>query len=171
LDKKALDEIEARLLEVNTMVQKLDASIRVAAFEFLKPYIAGHNIVVPKDKPAGHHEDSPTGGETDDLAALIEGHASDKPSHNAKLLSAYWFSQYGSAPFSMKWIKDTAASSGLTVPESVDMTFRAAKAKGKGVYEPLGEKGLVKPTIAGETYLKHTFGVKKGAKTPPAVSE
>ena len=48
LDKKAFEAIETRLLEVNKVIEKLDASIRVAAFEFLKPYIAGGIITAPK---------------------------------------------------------------------------------------------------------------------------
>lgn len=170
MDKKQFEEIEERLLKLNKVVEKLDSSIRVAAFEFLKPYITGGTIAVPKDKHE-KQEDSPASGGADDLAELIEKHPSDRPSHNAKLLSAYWFSQYGSAPFSTKWIKDTAGSSGLTVPEAVDMTFRQAQSKGKGVYEALGKRGLIKPTIAGETYLKQTFGVRKGTKAAPAVDE
>jgi hypothetical protein len=167
LDAKAFGEVETRLLEVNEVIKKLDESIRAAAFDFLKPYIAGGNIVVPKDKH-GKHDDPALGGSggTDNLATLIEKHASNKPSHNAKLLSAYWYSQYGSAPFTIKWIEDSATSAGLTIPESVGMTFRGAQAKGKPVYEPLGEKGLIKPTITGEGYLKQIFGVKKGTKTP-----
>jgi hypothetical protein len=167
LDKKAFGEVEGRLLEVNEVIKKLDESIRVAAFDFLKPYISSGEIVAPKDKHGKHDPAAGAGGGTDDLATLIEKHSSDKPSHNAKLLSAYWFSEYGSAPFTTKWIEDSATSAGLTIPDSVGMTFRQAQAKGKPVYEPLGEKGLIKPTITGEGYLKHTFGVKKGTKTPP----
>jgi hypothetical protein len=165
LDKKTFGEVEGRLLEVNEVIKKLDESIRVAAFDFLKPYIAGGNIVVPKDKHAKGYDGA--GGGTDDLATLIEKHASDKPSHNAKLLSAYWYSQYGSAPFATKWVEDSAASAGLTIPDRVNMTFRKAQDKGKPVYEALGNKGLVKPTITGEGYLKRTFEVKKGTMTPP----
>jgi hypothetical protein len=166
LDKKSFDEMEARLLEVNKVVEKLDASIRVAAFDFLKPYIAGSTIVVQKERH-GKHDDLASGGGADDLATLVGTHASDKPSHNAKLLSAYWYSQYGSTAFTTKWVEESAASAGLTIPESLSMTFRGAQAKGKAVYEALGEKGLIRPTITGEGYLKQTFGVKKGTKTPP----
>jgi hypothetical protein len=165
VEKREFAEIEARLLEVNEVMKKLDDSIRVVAFDFLKPYIVGGSMVVHKEKHGKH--DEPAAGGTDDLATLVATHASDKPSHNAKLLSAYWYSQYGSAPFTTKWIEDSAASAGLTIPESVGMTFRGAQAKGKAVYEALGEKGLMRPTITGEGYLKQTFGVKKGTKTPP----
>jgi hypothetical protein len=165
VDKPALTEIETRLLEVNEVIKKLDESIRVAAFEFLKPYVVGGTIKV--NKP--HEAPADPGGSSDDLAAMVLQYGSDeKPSENAKLLSAWWFSQYGAAPFSTKWIKETGASSGLTFPEKPDMTFRQAKSKGKGLYEALGEGGLIKPTISGEQYLKTTYGVKKGTKPVPA---
>ena len=170
MDKKAFGEIEARLLEVNGIIEKLDPSIRVAAFEFLKPYIAGGTIKVSKDKDGKQEPDAdPESGSASsgDLDELVKKHGDNKPSENTKLLSAHWYSMYGSAPFSTKWIKATSASTGLTIPASVDMTLRQAKEKGKLLYEALGKRGLVKPTVAGEHYLKATYGVKKGTKTPP----
>ena len=52
MDKKAFSEIEERLLEVNKVIAKLDPSIRVAAFDFLRPYIAGGTITVQKQTTA-----------------------------------------------------------------------------------------------------------------------
>jgi hypothetical protein len=169
LDKKAFDEIEARLLEVNKLVQKLDGSIRVAAFEFLKPYIAGGTFTAPKPKGGDDHGggDAAASDSNGDLEELVKKHSDLKPNENAKLLSAHWYSLYGSAPFKTKWIEDTAAAAGLTIPNSVDMTFRQAKDKSKLLYQPLGKGGLLKPTVVGENYLKATFKVKKGTKTPP----
>lgn len=171
LDRKQFGEIEGRLLEVNKVVEKLDASIRVAAFEFLKPYIVGGTITASKPKS----EDDRTGGDADtgsgssgNLEELLKNYNDLKPSENAKLLSAHWYSMYGSAPFKTKWIDQAAADSGLTIPSSVDMTFRQAKDKGKLLYQPLGKGGLLKPTVVGEQYLKTTFKVKKGTQTPPS---
>jgi hypothetical protein len=175
VDKKAFGEIESRLLEVNKVVEKLDASIRVAAFEFLKPYIAGGTITAPKSKV--EHGEGDQGGESDsapttgDLAGLVDKYGSnDKPSENARLLSAWWFSQHGTAPFSMKCIKETAASTGLTIPSSPAMTFRQATEKGKALYQALGKGGLVKPTVVGESYFRNTYKVKKGTKAPPTTT-
>lgn len=168
LDKKAFAEIETRLLEVNKVVEKLDESIRVAAFEFLKPYITGANIVAQEQGAGGGEDDAPVG----DLAAFVQKNSNETdPSENAKMLSAWWFSQYGSAPFSVKWIKSTGTSTGVTIPAHPAMTFRQAKANGKSLYEPLGKGGLMKPTIMGEIHLKATYKVKKGTKPSPTVSK
>ena len=150
MDKKALEEIEARLLEVNEVIKKLDESIRVAAFEFLKPYIVGGTILAPKGKSEQPHGGGSASGTPTDLPGLIEKFGRrDKPSDNAKLLSAWWFSQYGASAFTTKWIEGTAASTGLTVPASLGMTFKQATAEGKLLYKPIGKRGLVEPTVAG----------------------
>jgi hypothetical protein len=166
LDKKAFSEIQERLLEVNKLVTKLDSSIRVAAFDFLKPYILGGNIKAPShEQPALEDVDDTS---TADLAASVEKYGGDdKPADNAKLLSAWWFSQYGSAPFSTRWVKATGNSTGLTMPDKPDMTYRQARAKGKKLYNALGQGGLFKPMIVGEAVLKTTYKVKKGTKIPP----
>lgn len=168
MDKKALDDIESRLLEVNKIVEKLDASIRVAAFDFLKPYVLGSTIKVIKDDGDKHHHTGEPESSPTDLAGLVEKFGSnEKPSDNARLLSAWWFSQYGGVPFTTKWIEDTAASTGLTVPAHLNMTFRQLAVKGKALYQPLGKGGLVQPTVVGEQFLKTTYHVKKGTQKPP----
>lgn len=170
MDKKQFAQIEERLLEVNKVIEKLDESIRVAAFEFLRPYIAGGTITLPKPKGGDDHgggDDDAEPASSGDLEDLVKNHSDLKPNENAKLLSAHWYSIYGSAPFKTKWIEQAAADAGLTIPNSVDMTFRQAKEKGKLLYQALGKGGLLKPTVVGEHYLKTTFKVKKGTKTPP----
>lgn len=81
MDKKAFDEIEARLLEVNKLVQKLDGSIRVAAFEFLKPYIAGGTFTAPKPKGGDDHGggDAAASDSNGDLEELVKKHSDLKP--------------------------------------------------------------------------------------------
>ena len=168
MDKKAFDDIESRLLEVNKVIEKLDASIRPAAFEFLKPYITGGTIAAPKGGGGSSVSDDVDSAAAGDLDSLVKNHPDQKPNENAKLLSAHWYSMYGSAPFTTKWIEETGAATGLTIPSSVDMTFRQAKDKGKALYQALGKGGLLKPTVAGEHYLKAAYHVKKGTKTPPS---
>lgn len=173
MDKKAFGEIETRLLEVNKVVEKLDSTIKVAAFEFLKPYIVGESIKLPKheDGTGGGSDDDDTGS-SGDLSGLVEKYGSiEKPADNARVLTAWWFSQYGSAPFSMKWIKKMGKSTGLTIPKKPAMTFRQAKSNKKDVYSAVGKKGLFEITVAGETFLRTTYKVKKGTKTPPAESK
>ena len=169
MDKKGFTEIEERLLEVNKVVAKLDSSIRVAAFEFLKPYVAGGIIKTTKIPHEHKGEDDDTdSASTGDLETLVTTYGSDKkPSENARLLTAWWFSQHGSAPFSVKWIKETGDSTGLTLPATPAMTFRAAKVKGKDLYNAVGKGGLFKVTVVGETFLKATYKVRKGTKPAP----
>jgi hypothetical protein len=170
LNEKGFAEIEERLLQVNKVIAKLDSSIRVTAFEFLKPYISEGIIKAAKVPHEPKDDDDGTSSaSTGDLETLVSTFGSDKkPSENARLPTAWWFSQHGSAPFSIKWIKETGDSTGLTPPATPAMTFRAAKVKGKDLYNAVGKGGLFKVTVVGETFLKATYKVKKGTKPAPA---
>lgn len=161
MDKKAFSEIEERLLEVNKVIAKLDSSIRVAAFEFLKPYISGGRF--HKADPQNGTDDHEPG----DVSDLIKTHGDGKPSDNVNLLAGIWFSEYGSHPFSLEYIRQKASSTGLTISARIDNTLKSAREKGKKLYESSG-KGIFKPTVAGEAFFKATYKLKKGTKTPPA---
>lgn len=163
MDKKAFSDVEERLLEVNKVIAKLDSSIRVAAFEFLKPYISGGTLPHNPDakKLATEH------GPSVDVSELIERHGDAKPHENVNLLAAIWFSEYGSNPFSIDYIRERGSSTGLTIPARPIMTLRQAKDKGKNLYLPAG-RGFFKPTVVGEAFLRSTYGVRKGTKTPAA---
>jgi hypothetical protein len=163
LDKKAFAEIKERLLEANGVIAKLDSSIRATAFDALKPYILGGKTAVSTTPTKSQTDEGPS----TDMAKLIESHGGGKPHENVNLLASIWFSEYGSHPFSLQYIRERATSTGVTIPSKPDMTLRQAKSKGKKLYEPMGEKGLYKPTVVGETFFKTTYGVKKGTKVPP----
>jgi hypothetical protein len=163
LDKKAFDEIQDRILEVNKVVSKIDPSIRVAAFDFLKSYISSGNLVTPAvpNRPAADEHSG------NDEAALIQKHGDGKPHENVNLLAAMWFMEFGSHPFSLDYVRAKAISTGLTIPERPSMTLVQAKEKGKKLYGPSG-RGNFKPTVVGEAFFKATYQVKKGTKTPPS---
>ena len=161
MDKKALSEIEERLLEVNKIVGKLDVSIRVAAFDFLKPYITT-GAFIPDTAPKKPAADPPSSA---DESELIQKHGDGKPNDNVNLIAALWFGEYGSNPFSIDHVREKARSAGLTIPARTDMTLRSAREKGKSLYLSTG-RGLFKPTVVGEAFLKVTYNVKRGTKTP-----
>lgn len=164
MDRKAFAELQDRLLEVNKVITKLDSSIRVAAFDLLRPYISTGKLDAPSDSHKPPAEETPS----IDVADLIQKHGEGKPHENVTLLAAIWFSEYGSHPFSLDYIREKATSTGVTVPERPDMTLRAAMENGKKLYEAIGGKGLFRPTVVGEAFLKTTYRVKKGTKAPPA---
>jgi len=163
MDKKGLSEIQNRLIEVNKIIVKLDPSIRTAAFDFLKPYMSTGQVVSSTDSQQRPADEPPSG----DVAQLIHTHGGEKPHQNVNLLAAIWYSEYGSHPFSLQYVRDKATSTGVTIPAHPDMTLRQAKFKAKKLYEPLGGKGLYKPTVMVESFIKTTYGVKKGTKVPP----
>jgi hypothetical protein len=167
MDKRSLEILEERLIEVNRVIEKLDPSVRASAFELLKGYVNGASA--SQSARTGQHESQAPSTDTD-LAAMIEKHGHEKPSDNAHLLVADWYRQYGSSPFALVSIKSAAEAAGLTIPERLNMTLRAAQDGGKKLYQPVG-RGLYKPTVTGELFLKKTYGVEKGIGTPPVSDE
>ncbi|MDE3135920.1 MAG: hypothetical protein KGL59_05070 [Acidobacteriota bacterium] len=163
MDKKAFSEVEKRLSEVNKLIAKLDPSIRAAAFDFLKPYLSSGTLLSHPDPHRQHAEQAPSG----DVSQLIEKHGDGKPHENVNLIAAIWFNDYGSHPFSLEHVREKASSTGLTIPDRLDMTLKQAKEKGKNLYVPTG-RGLFRPTVVGESFLKATYGVRKGTKAPAA---
>src|SRR5712692_405390 len=158
VDKNSLEDLAQRLIEVNGIIQKLDPSIRVSEFELFKGYLLAGSPLA-----GSHHstENSPESGpQPPGLSEMIQSHAQEKPSDNAHLLAAVWFGQYGSFPFGLSAIKECAEAAGLTIPDRLDMTFTSAQEEGKRLYQSAG-RGLYKPTVAGELYLKKKYKVTK----------
>jgi hypothetical protein len=87
----------------------------------------------------------------------------DKPSDNVFLITAYHYSQFGKEPISRKDIQQIADDVGVTVPERPDMTLNQATRDGKNMFTQTN-RGLFKPTVHGEKYLKETYSIVKGNK-------
>lgn len=163
MDKKGFEAVEERLLEINKVIAKLDPSVRVAAFDFLKPYISGGTLPAPLADPK---KQAPDPQPASDVTELIQKHGEGKPNDNINLLAAIWFADYGSTPFSLDYLRERATETGLTIPARPDMTLRTAKDKGKNLFASAA-RGLFKPTVVGEAFFKTTYNVRKGTKTPP----
>ena len=89
-----------------------------------------------------------------------------KPSGNIHAIAAYWYSQFGTDPFSVEDIRVLADEVGLTVPQRSDMTLSSAQRGGKKLYRR-GPSGTYRPTVNGEQFFKDTFKVEKGRKSKP----
>jgi hypothetical protein len=167
MNRATLGAVETRLIEINEIVEKLDVSIRASAFELLKGYVTEGTA----QPDVSRVDDSPIKSSSDPLglSALIQAHSHDKPSDNLHLIVAGWYNTYGLAAFAPNAIKEHAGTSGLTVPEHLNMTLRSAQDGGKKLYQSAG-RGLYKPTVTGELFLKRTYGVTKGTGVPPTAS-
>lgn len=164
MNEDTFAERVARLRKLGKVISGLDPEIRLEAFRILKDYVTGGASESARRKRGGGAEGpppSPNGKE-----AFFAAREHGKPAENVKLMTAYLFSQYGSAPFTLAELATLAASVGLTVPQRIDMTLRQAKSGGKSLYTSAG-RGKFKPTVHGETYLKETFQVSKGTLTKP----
>jgi len=150
-----IDETKAWLRDINEFVKLLVPEIRAQAFEILAGKRGSGNM----------NAESAGTGQTD-IEEYFATVSDAKPSDAALAIAGFWYSQYGSAPFTRQWVEDTAAQVGLTIPSRVDMTFRQAKRNGKPLFQ--ASKGEFAVTVHGERYLKQELGISKGTQAPPS---
>jgi len=169
MDKRKVEEVHSKLLEINKLIEKLDPAIKSAAFDILTPFYFDE-LPSPRSKSSEKQKveaKKPKEKEVDtsDLGEFITQFEHVKPKDNVMLLAAWLYSQYGAYPIQAKEIKELADACGLVIPSRADNTMRQAKDKGKSLFTQQG-KGW-KPTVSAELFLKNIYGVKKGNKTIP----
>lgn len=172
MDEETFKEKTALLLEIGSVVAKLPPEIRSQAFDLLKGYVSAHERS-SRDSEAGKsrpRDDDALNGGIDDKEQFFTSFEHDKPADNVKLVIAYLFSQFGSQPFKAEEVQGMADEVGVTVPSRIDMTIRMATADGKRLFASAG-RGLFKPTVHGEAYLKEQYKIKKGTRQKPEQPE
>lgn len=160
MDEKEFKIRAARLEQIAKLLEKLPVEVRSDAFDLLKEYVTEQPTGSPDKKAAAKAKHDNTGGSEE---AFFSAFDHDQPADNAKLIAAYFYREYGAEPFSVEEVRQKADDVGITVPARIDMTFVAAKDKGKKLFARAG-KGKFKPTVHGEANLKAIYSVKKGTK-------
>jgi hypothetical protein len=94
---------------------------------------------------------------------------SESESDNAKMIAAHLYREFGAEPFSLDEVRNLATSGGVTIPERLDMTFLQATADKKKLFKRAG-KGMFRPSIHGQAFLKKRYNVKMGTKKRPATT-
>jgi hypothetical protein len=166
VDKQQFDATVKRLKDVNAIIKTLDPALRGEAVGILRPYIDGDGAAAAATdgkKKAGSSASTPN---TADLSAFVKGATVGKPHEAVYVVAAWWFSQYGSAPFGVPDVRAFGDQVGYTLPDRIDKTLLAAKDEGKALFRRTG-RGLWAPTVQGELWLKDEYGVTKGTKRPP----
>ena len=59
MDKKSIEELKSKLLEISEFVAKLDPSIRAAAFEMLRPRYFGEKATQQHKDSDGNDQSNP----------------------------------------------------------------------------------------------------------------
>jgi hypothetical protein len=149
-----------RLERISKTLEKLPAEVRSDAFELLKGYVTEH-ASEPQSNETSVKDSREVAGSSDEEFFATFNH--DKPADNAKLIAAWFYREYGVAPFSLDEVSAKANDVGVTVPTRLDMTFNSAKEKGKKLFTQAGMRKFM-PTVSGEAHLKATYSVKKGTK-------
>jgi hypothetical protein len=168
------ENILKRMKEVEQAVLGLHESVRGPAFAMMESYILGESRRRPKiraepDGSADPGSESSDDMVDDDVEAFFAGREVKKPADAVYAIAGYFFSQYGSAPFTTQHVQDLADQVGLTVPDRIDMTLRNAGRNKKKLFRTKDDAWT--PTTTGEEVLKEKFEVKKGRKKRPAEAE
>jgi len=159
MEEKNFKELVRRIEEVNSIIKKLDPSIREQAFSLFMPYLKGGKTVISEEGELPNETDF-----ADDSAEkFFSKHNHDKPADNAILLSAYYYSKYGTEAFSLDEIRKLSNAVGVTIPSRIDMTYSTSQRDGKTLFTRSG-KGKFRPTVHGEAFFKKTYSVSKGRK-------
>lgn len=167
MDPKEFKERASRLREIGKILEALPTEVRGEAFNLLKGYVSPSQHTAA---PVGKEAVAVGGADHDDGSDFFSKFNHDKPSDNARLIAAYLFQEYGSEPFTTEEVKGLATSVGITIPNRVDATLRAAAEKSHKLFTGAG-RGKFKPTVHGESYLKKTYSVKKGTKVRTEASK
>jgi len=168
MDKNVLK----RMKEVEQAVHSLEESVRGAAFSMMKDY-----ILVGADRPAmdrttpkrTSQDDAGNDGAGRDVESFFADKEIEKPADAVYAIAAFFYSQYGAAPFTVQNVQDLADQVGLTVPGRIDMTLRNARTKKRKLFQPKG--GAWEITTMGEIMLKEKFDVKKGRRKRPVEAD
>lgn len=166
MDEKTFNDLSKRIRAANKLIAELDPVLRDDAWAMVRPYVAGETSTDTgsSDLHSSNDQTQPkTNAEDEDV--LIEEHESDKESDNLYLVLAILFKRHGRGPFSMDLIKSTGKHLDLPLPNRPDTTFRNSTKK-----VARKQEGGYKIQPGGETWLKDTYGVKKGKSPIPSAS-
>jgi len=158
MDKNTFDERVKKIKEVDKIIKALDPTIRESSFKLLLSYITGGKVGSDKNDNNGGTKDLGDDLSREDFFTKFDH---DKPADNVLLITAYLYSQYGNANFSLNEIRELADDVGVTIPARIDMTLKMASRDNKYLFTS-ASRNKYNPTVHGEKCFKESYGVKKG---------
>lgn len=153
---KNLDDAKAEILKINQFLEGLVPEIRSQVYSQL----SGISVTKVDASDTIRRAVSPV-----DALEFFSDRQTKRPSETALLITAYWYSKYGTASFTKEWVEGVAERVGLTIPARVDMTFRGAQRDGKRLFRVRSARFSL--TVHGEIWMQNQFDVKKGISEPP----
>ncbi len=170
MDEAEFKEAAKRLEQVNAVVSRLDPAMRDEAWTILRGYVSGqtHEANPPDGKgppkkgspkaskkaPKKPPPSSPPPDSSEE--ELIERFESDVDAENLSLVLAIFYRRHGRGPVTTATLKMLAAGLDIDVPDRPDMTLKRRKAH----IRKQGDGWKITP--GGESWLKETYGVKRG---------
>lgn len=163
MDEKELKQIEVKLMVINKVIAKLDPAIKLAAFEFMKPLVLEKSAELPSNKGAKTKDDvqTPPKGDVRDFYGSFDP---KKPSDSALVLTGWFYTQRGSASFTLDELNELFDEVGVSRPARLDMTLRSAMRKGKALFQNSAH-GSYRPTVYGENCFKTELNLRPGKQS------
>lgn len=164
MSKDNIDEVKDKLTELNEFIKPFCPEIRSLAFNILAPLYFDELPKIKKPKiPSGQEQINETQLNTNDaMGKFFNAFDHKQPKNNVLLIAAWLYSQHGVFPISTKMLQEIGNDTGLVIPGRPDNTMRTAKKKGKSLFNQQGKGWRL--TVTGETFLRESYGVKKGNK-------
>jgi len=164
MGKDNIDEVKGKLTDLNEFIKPFCPEIRSLAFNILAPLYFEGLLKIKKPKlPFDKDQINETQLDSnDDMGTFFTSFDHKQPKNNVLLITAWLYSQHGICLISAKTIKEIGNDTGLVIPGRPDNTMRTAKKKGKNLFNQQGKSW--KLTVTGETFLRESYGVKKGNK-------
>src|SRR5438132_4946013 len=107
-----------------------DPELKRPAFEKILERLLAHgkpDTGRAATKRGESEQPEPEEGEEDETREeFFSAHNHDDPSDNVRLIAAYLYREYGTAPFTVKELEKLADNIGVTVPTRIDMTLKTA---------------------------------------------
>jgi len=168
MDENRIQEIKDKLTKLNEFVAGLDPELKPKAISLLLPLYFDEKELKFTPLQIGdveHHDVNVL----DDEHEFFGSFNHEKSAENVVMIAAWLYSQYGVYSITQEEVKDYASRLGITIASRTDNTLRTVANNKKNLFRQIG-RGW-EPTLAGESYFKENYKVKKGNKTRPAVEE
>ncbi len=164
MDQMQFETIADRLKRVDGVIRDLAPTLQAEAVRVLMPYVI--NDSAEEDGQVGtdasDNGDRRAAGPAVDEDRIVETHASDVANDNAFLAAAILYSRYGKGPFAAKEFKQIGLEQSLVMPEQIHKTFGRVRKDGDRILRKVQEGWLI--TVAGEAWLRETYGVTRGSR-------
>lgn len=148
---ESYEDVKKWIKKINEFIKTLDPAIRSQTFDILKGFMTAEG---KKGIPSEEIK-------VTDVRSYFLRFEPKKPADCIVILAGYIYTQRGSAPFTLKELRELSDEVGATIPARIEMTLKAAQRKGKKLFQSAGT-GKYRPSVYGENHFKKDLRLRPG---------